>query len=1020
MTGDFEKLRQLGGPIEVVGDIARTAICSRPGHRLLIGDFSGIESRALAWVTDEPTKLAQWARFDQTHDPADDPYLILGRALGHPTDTARAFGKTLDLAFGFQGGLGAYKNRAGEDDTATDLQIEAFKQGWRDRHPHTVQFWWGIDRAAVAAVKRSPDPITYGRLTLQCEQRGTAKFLFITLPSGRRLSYPFAKIMTNRFNRDAVEFMDNSLTNGAWVPCNHGAGAYGGLWTENIVQGIARDLLAAAMLRLEAAGYPVVLHVHDEIVCELPEGKGSLAEFKCLIEQLPEWATGLPVAAKVRNGPRFAEVDVPVTEHIPGAVEATRLPARAKAKTAKRAAPVGPVEALPLDSEMVARVIAWAIEREAIRKRKESGQPWPWTDDPILRAGAFCNVHREHDRVSRQIAVGLVQPFRNIADLWFAVTIARCVNEPGTLSEIENWVPFDPAYLRGVLEARKARGEKVYRTDAYKPPLPPRELKGMSITEHLVDYVLGPMWRERETLCPRVETLTSYSDRLRECYRIGPFLAGQIIADLKHAAPLSQAADWWTFAVPGPGSERGLNRVCGRPVKASWSEPQWHATLLQLGAEIKLPLEAAGVAPLDAQNLQNVLCEYDKYERAREKGGKPPRRYKPAGGIPPVSEMVTTTAAEPVDNEAPAALPETPLANGDESAAVNAPAGEPEHASSTQPAGSRTTAAAEPPGTKADDIPPDLPAAITADQAEENESASNQSDENASNRPPPGGNEGKQEDSSYSNKRRARGTKVAEFLYLDAAKRPYILVRKYINAANEKYFLPFRPEGGRWRKGIKNTPWARKIPYRLPELIAALATDSNVLVWIAEGEKDADRLVSLGLIATTNQGGAIKGAWTPELTGWFKALSVRRAAVLEDHDKTGEAHALEVVTALAGTVRDLRIIKFHELPEHGDASDWLATHSKDELLGRWAATPLCNSGTLDSIRASLVEMDDVEWLWANRFALGKIGIIAGLPDEGKGNLLAYIAARCTNSALSWPINEGCAPQGNVLLFHRRG
>lgn len=120
------------------------------------------------------------------------------------------------------------------------------------------------------------------------EQRGDAKFLFITLPSGRRLAYPFATLMTNRFNRAAVNFMDNSLINGVWAPCNHSAGAYGGLWTENIVSGIARDLLAAAMQRLEAAAYPVVLHVHDEIVCELPELEGSLDEFKYLIERLPE------------------------------------------------------------------------------------------------------------------------------------------------------------------------------------------------------------------------------------------------------------------------------------------------------------------------------------------------------------------------------------------------------------------------------------------------------------------------------------------------------------------------------------------------------------------------------------------------------------------------------------------------------------------------------------------------------------------------------------------------------------
>jgi DNA polymerase len=283
MTGSIEQVKQLGAPIEVVGDIARCAICAPPGHRLLVGDFGGIESRVLAWIAGQHDKIEQWAKFDRTQDPNDDPYVVIGRALGHAEADARPKGKIADLAFGYQGGAGAYKNFAPKDDPATDAQVEAFKQAWRARHPQIVQFWWGIDRAAIQAVQRPGVPTRYGQLSLICEPIGDAPFLFITLPSGRRLSYPFPKLITNRFDRPAVEFTDNSITNGGWVPCNHGHGSYGGLWTENVVSGIARDLLAAAMLRLEAAGYPVVLHVHDEIVCELPNGDGSLEEFKYLI-----------------------------------------------------------------------------------------------------------------------------------------------------------------------------------------------------------------------------------------------------------------------------------------------------------------------------------------------------------------------------------------------------------------------------------------------------------------------------------------------------------------------------------------------------------------------------------------------------------------------------------------------------------------------------------------------------------------------------------------------------------------
>ena len=291
MNGDLEAVRQLGAPIEIVGDIARCAICAPPGRHLSVADFSGVESRITAWIADQHDKVEQWTKFDRTQDPNDDPYVVIGRALGHPEETARKFGKIADLAFGYQGGIPAYKNFAPADDTSSDAQIRAYQQAWRDRHPQITQFWYGVDRTAIAVVARPGASIRYARLMLQSERRNGAVFLFITLPSGRRLAYPFCSLITNRFGKPAVQFMDNALITGGWSPCNYGFGAYGGIWTENIVSGIARDLLAAAMVRLEASDYQLVLHVHDELVAEVPDGIGNLDEFKSLVEQLPEWAT---------------------------------------------------------------------------------------------------------------------------------------------------------------------------------------------------------------------------------------------------------------------------------------------------------------------------------------------------------------------------------------------------------------------------------------------------------------------------------------------------------------------------------------------------------------------------------------------------------------------------------------------------------------------------------------------------------------------------------------------------------
>jgi DNA polymerase len=182
---------ELSSPIEAVGDIARAMICAAPGHRLLIGDYSGIESRVLAWVSGQQSKLEQWRKFDRTGDANDDPYVVIGRALGHPESTARAAGKIADLAFGYQGGVGAWKNIAPEDDDADETKIKQYRDGWRRQHPHTVEFWYAIDRAAIGAIRCPSSEHKVGRLTFRYD----APFLRVKLPSGRSIAYPYAEIM---------------------------------------------------------------------------------------------------------------------------------------------------------------------------------------------------------------------------------------------------------------------------------------------------------------------------------------------------------------------------------------------------------------------------------------------------------------------------------------------------------------------------------------------------------------------------------------------------------------------------------------------------------------------------------------------------------------------------------------------------------------------------------------------------------------------------------------------------------
>ena len=106
-------------------------------------------------------------------------------------------------------------------------------------------------------------------------------------------------------------------------------------------------------------------------------------------------------------------------------------------------------------------------------------------------------------------------------------------------------------------------------------------------------------------------------------------MAAQVVADIKYAAPLLNAPDWWTFAASGPGSRRGLNRVLGRPVDAKWDEYRWRAELRRLHEEIAPELERAGIGRLSAQDVQNCLCELDKYLRVKLGEGKPKQRFRP-------------------------------------------------------------------------------------------------------------------------------------------------------------------------------------------------------------------------------------------------------------------------------------------------------------------------------------------------------------------------------------------------------
>lgn len=305
-TGDYAHVKKLyPRPLSVVGDCGRPTICAAPGNVLIGADFSSIESRALAWVAGEEWKLDSYRRFDATHDPRDEPYCITACKIYRVPDGSftkdspeRRVGKTCDLAFGYAGGLGAW--RKFQPDQFSDQEVEKFKTEWRAAHPKIKHFWHDVDRAAWTAVRERGRIVCCGPVAFKCN----GAFLHVKLPSGRKLSYPQPRIVGDEHEQSVV-FADNGA--GQFRDCRHGNGAYGGLWTENIVSGIARDLLAEAMLRIEAAGFPVVMHTHDELACEVPVDFGGTEEFTRLMTRNPSWALSLPIAAGAWSGPRYSK-----------------------------------------------------------------------------------------------------------------------------------------------------------------------------------------------------------------------------------------------------------------------------------------------------------------------------------------------------------------------------------------------------------------------------------------------------------------------------------------------------------------------------------------------------------------------------------------------------------------------------------------------------------------------------------------------------------------------------------------
>ena len=286
--GRFEDIELLyDSTPNVLSELIRTAFIPKPGCRFVVADFSAIEARVMGWLSGEEWVLDVFRGDGKLYEMTASRMFGIPMAEIGKGSSERAKGKVASLACQYGGSTGALVSMGALDMGLTEEELPPLVAAWRKANPHMVQFWWDVDAAVIKAVTEK-QKTKVGKIIFEYK----SGILFITLPSGRKLSYVKPRMAVNRFGRDGLTY-EGISENKKWSRIE----TYGPKLVENIVQGTARDLLAEAMLRVEKKGYPIVMHCHDEIIAEVPEGIGSVDEMCEIMAIQPKWAEGLPLRA---------------------------------------------------------------------------------------------------------------------------------------------------------------------------------------------------------------------------------------------------------------------------------------------------------------------------------------------------------------------------------------------------------------------------------------------------------------------------------------------------------------------------------------------------------------------------------------------------------------------------------------------------------------------------------------------------------------------------------------------------
>lgn len=298
----MDALRFVYGSVpDTLSQLIRTAFVARPGCILIDADFSAIEARVIAWLAGEQWVLDVFRSHGKIYEATASQMFgvpIDRIKKGNPEYRYRQRGKVATLALGYQGGVNALIAMGAIRDGLTEEELPDIRDRWRKANPRIVYLWYAVDGAAIQAVQTGQS-ISTRNLTFARECDRTQDFLTVRLPNGRKLYYAKPHMGVNRFGEPSLAYWGMDQQTKRWGETE----TYGGKLVENCVQAIARDCLAEAIERLEAAGYPVVFHVHDEVVIEADHG--SLEEVVKIMSRPPVWAPDLPLNADGWTNPFF-------------------------------------------------------------------------------------------------------------------------------------------------------------------------------------------------------------------------------------------------------------------------------------------------------------------------------------------------------------------------------------------------------------------------------------------------------------------------------------------------------------------------------------------------------------------------------------------------------------------------------------------------------------------------------------------------------------------------------------------